>query len=81
MIYYILLIALLSLETHVISKKLLMVEKHSDPISVDIEFELYNAWCKENNTKPGHADSLMIYLNEEAVQELMIEILLEEDLQ
>ena len=80
MIYYILLIALLSLETHVISKKLI-VEKHSDPISVDIEFELYNAWCKENDMKPGHADSLMIYLNEEAIQELMIEILLEEDLQ
>ena len=45
---------------------------------IDIEFGNYLVWCYDNGLAPGHADSLTIYLNEDDLENMLIEVMLDE---
>ena len=79
---YFLMIILLALETQIISRIAFAV-KPQEAVDrsfavIDIEFGNYLVWCYDNGLKPGHADSLTIYLNEDELENMLIEVMLDD---
>ena len=79
---YFLMIILLALETQSISRIAFAV-KRQEAVDrsfavIDVEFGNYLVWCYDNGLAPGHADSLMIYLNEDDLENMLIEVMLDE---
>jgi len=75
-------IILLALETQIISRIAFAV-KPQEAVDrsfavIDVEFGNYLVWCYEQELAPGHADSLMIYLHEEELENMLIEVMLED---
>ena len=80
---YFLMIILLALETQIISRIAFAVKPEVKIVDrnfavIDVEFGNYLVWCYDNGLAPGHADSLMIYLNEDDLENMLIEVMLDE---
>jgi len=80
---YFLMVLTLALETQIISRIAFAVKPEVKAVDrsfavIDVEFGNYLVWCYDNRLKPGHADSLMIYLNEDELENMLIEVMLDE---
>jgi hypothetical protein len=76
---YLLLVLILTIETHILSHKLLAVIPEKPQKEVDLSFGLYLKWCYDNGLAPGHADNLSIYLHEEELENMLIELYMDEE--
>ena len=83
-ILYSMIILLLAIETKKILNEVyangvpLIKEVDRSFAVIDVEFGNYLVWCYDNGLAPGHADSLTIYLNEDDLENMLIEVMLDE---
>ena len=80
-ILYLMMILLLTVETKVMLRVTVETPIKIVDLSfavIDIEFGNYLVWCYDNGLAPGHADSLTIYLNEDELENMLIEVMLDE---